>query len=71
MYYINPMKKTKELKIADGSQFFTIKETAKILGIEPSSIRNYLSWGKMTAYKFKSLTLISNEEIERWKEIQK
>ena len=49
MYYTIPMKKTKELKIADGSQFFTIKETAKILGIEPSSIRNYLSWGKMTA----------------------
>jgi excisionase family DNA binding protein len=61
----------KELKIVDGSQFFTIKETAKILGIESGSIRNYLSWGDMTAYKFKSLTLISKEEIDRWKERQK
>ncbi|HTY10506.1 MAG TPA: helix-turn-helix domain-containing protein [Bacteroidota bacterium] len=65
------MTKMKELKIVDGSEFFTIKETAKILGIEPNSIRNYLSWGKITAYKFKSLTLISREEIERWKGLQK
>jgi excisionase family DNA binding protein len=62
---------TKELKIADGSKYFTIKETAKILGIEPSSIRNYLSWGQMIAYKFKSLTLISKEQIESWKQKQK
>jgi excisionase family DNA binding protein len=71
MYYTIPMTKTKEIKIADGSQFFTIKEAAKMLGIEQSSIRNYISWGKMTACKFKSLTLISKEELERWKTIQK
>lgn len=65
------MTKMKELKIVDGSEFFTIKETAKMLGIEPNSIRNYISWGKLIAYKFKSLTLISREEIERWKELQK
>ena len=65
------MAKMKELKIVDGSEYFTIKEAAKILGIEATSIRNYLSWGKITAYKFKSLTLISKEEIERWKELQK
>ncbi len=65
------MTKMKELKTVDGSEYFTIKEAAKILGIEANSIRNYLSWGKITAYKFKSLTLISREEIERWKELQK
>ena len=65
------MTKTKDLKIADASQYFTIKETANILGIEPTSIRNYLSWGQMIAYKFKSLTLISKEEITKWKERQK
>ncbi len=65
------MTKMKELKIVDGSEYFTIKEAAKILGIEANSIRNYISWGKVTAYKFKSLTLISKEEIERWKGLQK
>ncbi len=61
----------KELKIADGSQFFTVNEAAEILGVQPSSIRHYITWKQMTAYKFKSLTLISKEEIERWKGLQK
>jgi excisionase family DNA binding protein len=65
------MTKMKELKIVDGSQFFTIKETAKILGIEAGSVRNYISWGQLPAHKFKSLTLISKEEIEKWKAKQK
>jgi excisionase family DNA binding protein len=65
------MTKMKELKIVDGSEFFTVNEAAKILEVQPSSIRHYIMWKQMTAYKFKTLTLISKEEIERWKGVQK
>ena len=65
------MIKTKELKIANTVDFFTVDEAAQLLGIKPTAIRNYLSWGKMIAYKFKTLTLISKEEISRWKDRQR
>ena len=41
------------------------------LGIKPTAIRNYLTWGKMTTYKFKTLTLVDKKEVESWKERQK
>ena len=65
------MIKTKVIQSADASHYFTVDEAANLLGIKPTAIRNYLSWGKMIAYKFKTLTLISKEEIERWRDRQK
>ncbi len=65
------MIKTKVIQTADASHYFTVDEAATILGIKPTAIRNYLTWGKMLACKFKTLTLISREEIERWKDRQK
>ncbi len=41
------------------------------LGIKPTAIRNYLTWGDLTTYKFKTLTLVSKEEVEAWKQRQK
>lgn len=69
--YIYSMKKEKELKQANVADYFTVEEAAKELGIKPTAIRNYLYDGKLTTYKFKTLTLIKSEEVESWKERQK
>ena len=65
------MTKNKQLNKPDINDFFTVDESAKELGIKPTAIRNYLTWGKITTYKFKTLTLISRQEIEEWKKRQK
>ena len=65
------MNKIKKVNEPNGADYFTVDETAKELGIKPTAIRNYLSWGRFTTYKFKTLTLIKREEIEEWKKRQK
>ncbi len=65
------MNKTKRLRQVDDSEFLTTDEAAQSLGIKPTAIRNYLNLAKMTTYKFKTLTLIKVEEIERWRSKQK
>lgn len=65
------MNKVKELKQANVADYFTVDEAANALGIKPTAIRNYLTWGKMTTYKFKTLTLVDKKEVESWKERQK
>lgn len=65
------MTKTKQLNKPDLNEFLTVDEAAKELGIKPTAIRNYLTWGKMTTHKFKTLTLISRQEIEEWRKRQK
>jgi len=62
--------KTLHQNISD-SDFFTVEEAAEVLNIKPTAIRNYLCWGKMTTFKFKTLTLVSREEVENWKKRQK
>ena len=65
------MKKLYRLKQVDESDFLTVDEAAKALGIKPTAIRNYLTWEKLTRYKFKTLTLVSKMEVDKWKEKQK
>lgn len=65
------MNKVKELKQANAANYFTVDEAANELGIKPTAIRNYLCDGKLTTYKFKTLTLLHQEEVESWKERQK
>jgi excisionase family DNA binding protein len=65
------MRKEKELKQANVADYFTVEEAAEELGIKPTAIRNYLYDGKLTTYKFKTLTLIDSKEVESWKERQK
>jgi len=65
------VNKVKQLKEAKESDFLTADEAAKELGIKPTAIRNYLCDEKLTTYKFKTLTLVSREEVESWKERQK
>jgi len=69
--YIYSMRKEKELKQANVADYFTVEEAAEELGIKPTAIRNYLYDGKLTTYKFKTLTLIDSKEVESWKERQK
>jgi len=65
------MRKLRLLKQAIDADFLTVEEAAKVLGIKTTAIRNYLYDGKMTTYKFKTLTLVGRQEIEEWKERQK
>jgi len=65
------MNKVKQLKQVNDADFFTVEEAATELGIKTTAIRNYLYDEKLTTYKFKTLTLVSKEEIEAWKERQK
>lgn len=61
----------RELKTPDLSGFLTVEEAAKLLGIKETSIRMYLSKGKLVTYKLKTLTLLKMEELKRWKENRK
>ena len=55
----------------DGNRYLTAEEAAKVLGLKESVIRNYLSLGRLTKYKFKTLTLLNAEEIQRCKDSKK
>ena len=65
------MAQIRKLKQVDEHNFLTIEEAAKNLRIRPTAIRNYLYEGKLTTYKFKTLTLVSSGEVEAWKDRQK
>jgi excisionase family DNA binding protein len=65
------MNKVKQLKQVNDADFFTVDEAATELGIKTTAIRNYLYDEKLTTYKFKTLTLVSKEEVEAWKKRQK
>lgn len=59
------------LQKADAESFLTVEEAANELGLKTPVIRNYLTEGKLTAYKFKTLTLLKAHDVEKWKERQK
>ena len=61
------MKKMVRLESADASKFMTIEEASVILNIKPGVLRNYLTAGRLTKYKFKTLTLLESEEVKAWK----
>lgn len=63
VYYM-VMRQLKELKKVNSSDFLTVDEAAMELGIKPTAVRNYLSAGIFTTFKFKTLTLVKREEID-------
>lgn len=65
------MNKSRQLKQVNGTDFLTSEEAAQALGIKATAIRNYLYMGKLTTYKFKSLTLVKTDEVERWRKRQR
>jgi excisionase family DNA binding protein len=58
------MAKIRRLTSAHDADFLTIEEAAKSLRIKPTAVRNYLYEGKLTTYKFKTLTLVRAPEVE-------
>ena len=62
------MAKITELKKADADKYLTIEEASEELQVKANALRNYLYDGKLTTYKFKTLTLLSRDEVESWKE---
>ncbi len=52
--------------VANENDYLNIDEASRFLGISNGSLRNYLSWGWLTTYKFKTLTLLKREELEDW-----
>ena len=65
------MNKAKSLKQVHENEYLTTEEAADRLGIKSTAIRNYLYLGRLTTYKFKSLTLLDANEVERWKQDKK
>ena len=65
------MGEVKELKKADVGSYLTVEEAANELRLKTTVIRNYLYEGRLTAYKFKTLTLLKRDEVEAWKDRQK
>jgi len=58
---------TRELTNINTSDFLTVEEAARFLGIKESAVRNYLSLGRLITYKVKSLTLLKVEDLKSWK----
>ena len=69
--YIIDVKTLTIIRTPNDTMYLTVKEAADELGINSQTIRDYLVKGRMKTYKFKTLTLINREEIEKWKERQK
>ncbi len=65
------MTNPKHLKDVNESDYLTTDEAAQTLGIKSAAIRNYLYSGKLTTYKFKTLTLLGRREIEAWRKRQR
>lgn len=64
--YFGRMGKVIHLKSCEVDHYLTVEETAHRLGIKPTVVRNYLYEGKLRTYKFKTLTLVSMDDIEAW-----
>ena len=58
----------KIIRTAKDTEYLTVKEASDRLSIDAQTMRDHLSKGTFTTYKFKSLTLIKIDEVEKWKE---
>jgi len=65
------MKKVKTLKHVDEIGYLTVEEASEVLGVKANAIRNYLYLGGFTTHKFKNLTLLDVNEVQRWKQDKK
>jgi len=69
--YIVNVRTTITIHTLKDISYSTVKEAADELGINTQTIRDYLVKGTIRTYKFKTLTLISKQEVEEWKKRQK
>jgi len=70
-YIDDSMNKVKHIKQASDAEYFTVEEASKELGVAMNALRNYLYDGRLTTYKFKTLTLIHRKEVAERKARQK
>ena len=52
-------------------KYYTVKETAQILGLAEQTVRNYLNLGLIKGEKLLNSIAISKEEINRQLELRK
>jgi len=64
------VSKVEYITEAVADQYYTVEEAAEQLSVKPPVVRNYLYQDKLTTYKFKTLTLLSKREVEKWKDRQ-
>ena len=64
------MRTMKQIDALDTASFLSIPEAARELGITTQTIRNMLYYGTWITYKFKSLTVISRDDVMAWKKKQ-
>ncbi len=55
------------LKRASADQYLTVEEAAREMKVKPQTVRNGLTAGTFTTYKFKTLTLLSISEVKEYK----
>ena len=55
------------LKTAAADQYLTVGEAAIEMNVKPQTVRNGLTTGIFTTYKFKTLTLLSAFEVREYK----
>jgi len=58
------VKKVVELTQAKAADYLTAEEAAILLDMKEATIRNYLTDGRLTTYRFKTATLIKRTELE-------
>ena len=51
-------------------KYYTVKESAELLGIAEGTVRIYLSEGRLKSEKVYNSTVISKEEIERYNKLR-
>lgn len=66
MYPLSMPPRIAQLRRVDGRAYLTVEEAADRLGVKAAVIRNYLNGGKLTTFKFKTLTLLSAKELAAW-----
>ena len=61
------MAKIIEIKSVNLDDYLFVDDAAEILNVKEGVIRNYLSLGKLTTFKFKKRTFLSRVEVDSWK----
>lgn len=56
------------MKQVNADSYMTVEEASRELGIKSTVLRNYLYQGKLTTYKFKTLTLLRAKEVRDYQE---
>lgn len=61
------MKKVIELTHANTDSYMTVDQAAKYLGVKETTLRDYLTSGRLTTFRLFKSTLISREEAEKYR----